>query len=255
MDLEDLVGWIGCFIITCFYISQLIPFIKIIQKKLYFEEAPGFFISCCYSNCLLWMIYGDMIFSDQLKFANMIGCGICLIAIIIYLFFEIKKYVLDSILNILILVMASWAVYKYLTIAIYDDRIVGMLCIFSSFIIYSYFSFIISRVIKERNHMLINFINTTIYFFSSIVWFYYGFISKDIYIIFPYLIGIIISLIQIIIYLNYEMKFPFIAEKELISTIGIDSPEHKKEENEIKIGEEIPTSEEKPVKIISKIDN
>lgn len=255
MDLEDLVGWIGCFTTICFYITQLIPFIKVIQKKLYFEDAPGFFISCCYINCFLWMIYGDMIFSDQLRIANMVGCGICLIAMIIYLFFEIKKYVLDSILNILILVMASWAVYKYLTIAVYDDRIIGMICIFSSFIIYSYFSFIISRVIKERNYMLINFTNTIIYFFSSIIWFSYGIISKDIYIIFPYSIGIIISLIQIVIYLNYEIKFLIIGEKEFISTIGIESPEHKKEEIEIKNGEEISTSEEKPVKIVSKIDN
>lgn len=255
MDLEDIVGWVGCFITTCFYIPQLFPFIKILQKKIYFEDAPGFFISSCYANCFLWVIYGDMIFSDQLRITNMIACGICLIAMIIYLFFEIKKYILDTILNILILIMASWVVYRYLTIAIEDDRIIGMLCIFSSFIIYSYFSFIISRVIKERNYMLINLTNTIIYFASCIIWLSYGLISKDIYIIFPYLIGIIISLIQIVIYLNYERKFPIIGEKDLISTIGIESSGNKKEETEIKIGEDISKSKEKPVKIVSKIDN
>ena len=82
------------------------------------------------------MIYGDMIFSDHLRITNMIASLICLIAIIIYLFYEIKKYLLDSILNFLILFMASWAVYKYLTIVIDDDRVVVKLCLRYSLFIY-----------------------------------------------------------------------------------------------------------------------
>ena len=258
MDLEDLVGWAGCFLTTCFYIPQFGPFLKILKKKLYFEDAPGFFISSCYANCFLWMIYGDMIFSDQIRITNMISCLICLIAIIIYLFYEIKKYLLDSILNFLILFMASWAVYKYLTIVIDDDRLVGKLCFCSSLVIYLYFSFIIYRVIKEKNYMLIKFYQIIIYFISSLAWLFYGIIAKDLYVVCPYAIGIIMSLLQIIIYINYERKYPIIDEKDLITSIGIESTgkeDHKKDETE-KIEDDLSSiKKEKPVKIVSKIDN
>ena len=257
MDLEDSVGWAGCLFTTCFYILQLGPFIKILKKKLYFEEAPGFFISSCYANSFIWMIYGEMIFSDQLRITNIISCFICLIGIIVYLFYEIKKYTFDSILNFLILFMASWAGYKYLTIVIDDDRLVGKLCMCSSLVIYSYFSFIIYRVIKEKNYFLINFSQIIIYFVSCIIWLFYGIIAKDLYVVCPYAVGAVISLIQISIYINYEKKYPAIEEKDLITSIGIESSgkeDNKKDENEIKIEEDI-SNKEQPVKIVSKIDN
>jgi solute carrier family 50 protein (sugar transporter) len=261
MDLEDIIGWIGCILTTCFFIPQLSPFIKIIKGKLYFEDAPGFFISSCYANCFLWMIYGEMIFSDQIRITNMIACVICLIAMIIYLVYEFKKYLLDTILNVLILTMASWAIYKFLYIAVDDDRIVGKICISSSIIIILNFVYIIYRVIKEKNYLLIHFYYTAIYFISSLVWLFYGIITKDIYVVFPYILSIIISLIQIIIFLNYEKKYPIIEEKDINTSIGIERAgneenENKKEETEIKIEEEVQTEEkEKPVKIVSKEEN
>ena len=259
MDFEDLVGWTGCFLTTCFYIPQLGPFIQVLKKKLYFEDAPGFFISSCYANCFIWMIYGDMIFSDQLRITNIIACLICLIAIFIYLFYEIKKYTLDSILNFLILFMASWAVYKYLTIVLDDDRLVGKLCICTSIVIYLYFSYIIYRVIKEKNYLLIHLYQIIIYFVSCLVWLLYGIIAKDLYVVFPYAMGAVFSLLLIVIHLNFRKKYPGLEEKDLITSIGIESTgkeDNKKEENDIKIEEDISSiTKEQPVKIVSKIDN
>ena len=37
-------------------------------------------------------IYGDMIFSDQVKYSNMISAIICLVLMIIYLAYELKRY-------------------------------------------------------------------------------------------------------------------------------------------------------------------
>ena len=66
------------------------------------------------------------------------------------------------------------------------------------------------------------------------------------------------SLLQIIIYINYERKYPIIDEKDLITSIGIESTgkeDHKKDENE-KIEDDLSSiNKEKPVKIVSKIDN
>ena len=42
VDLEDTVGWIGCGVTTCFYIPQLAPFIKILQKKYFLKISQDF---------------------------------------------------------------------------------------------------------------------------------------------------------------------------------------------------------------------
>ena len=199
MDLEDTFGWIGCFLNTCFFLVELIPFINIIRGKVYFEDSPGFFMSASYANSFLWSIYGDLVFSEQIKTTNMIGCLICFIALMIYLSYERKKYLLDSILNFLMIFMVSWAVFKYLSIEVDDDRVVGKLCFCSSCIIYMHFYYIIYRVVKEKNYMLIPFNHITIYFVNSIIWIFYGIVTNDFYVILPNSMGTLLSLIQVLL--------------------------------------------------------
>ena len=228
MDLEDTFGWIGCFLSTSFFFVELIPFINIIRGKLYFEDSPGFFMSASYANCFLWMIYGDLVFSETIKTTNMIACLICFVAMIIYLIYERKKFLLDSILNFLIIFMASWAVFKYLSIEVDDDRVVGKLCFCSSCIIYIYFYYIIYRVVKEKNYMLIGFNHITIYFVNSMIWIFYGIVTNDFYVILPNSMGTLLSLIQVIIYIKYESKYPLLAESD-VSALE-NNEENKKEE-------------------------
>jgi len=68
--------------------------------------------------------------------------------------------------------------------------------------------------------------------------------------------------IQIFIYLNYRKRYPVVIEKKVISTIGIENNENeetKKDDNDNnhKLDEETQPSlkEEKPVKIVEKIDS
>jgi len=229
MDLEDTFGWIGCFLSTCFFLVELIPFINIIRGKVYFEDSPGFFMSASYANCFLWMIYGDLVFSETIKTTNMIACLICFVAMIIYLIYERKKFLLDSILNFLIIFMASWAVFKYLSIEVDDDRVVGKLCFCSSCIIYIYFYYIIYRVVKEKNYMLIGFNHITIYFVNSMIWIFYGIVTNDFYVILPNSMGTFLSLIQVIIYIKYESKYPLLSGNDF--TDVKNNEDNKKEEN------------------------
>ena len=70
---------------------------------------------------------------------------------------------------------------------------------------------------------------------------------------FPNALCIVLSLVQIIIYINLSRKFPAIGQREFSSTIGIEttsSDEGKKEETPIKIDEDTEAKgKEKPVKI------
>ena len=89
----------------------------------------------------------------------------------------------------------------------------------------------------------------------SISWVVYGIFITDFYLVFPNSVSIILSLVQIFIYLNFKKKYPSIEEKEFISTIGIETnaSEEKKEEETIKMDEADIKGKEQPVKIVSKI--
>lgn len=269
VDLEDTVGWIGCAITTCYYIPQMGSFIKVMQNKINFEEAPGFFISISYLNCFLWMIYGDQIFSDTVRTTFLIASFICLFNMIVYIIYEAKKYLMDAILNFLIIFMASWSIYKYLTIEVDDDKVVGSICLVTSTILYSYFGYIIYKVINEKNFMLIHFNTTSIYFVSSLLWFTYGIVIKDLFMLITYTAGSILSLIEIIIYINYEKKYPAISTNDA-DTQGTESnkkedkeeKEEKEEEikniddnNKLEKLEKLENSKSKPVKILDKFES
>ena len=252
--MDECFGWIAACLNICFYLTPIIPFINVLKGKLNFEDAPGVYVTCCYVNCFIWYIYGDMIFSDQVKISNCISAGICLMLMLIYLGYELKKYLIDSILNTLILVTGSWAVYRALTIVIDDDRVVGDICIGTTLIIFIFPLQIMYKVFKEKNYNLIPVLSSIIYLFSCLLWFLYAIFIKDFYLAFPNILGVILSSSEIALYLNCKKKYPGIGERDTIGTIDIvtGANDDKKEETPIKIDEQ---GEGKPVEIVNKLDN
>lgn len=256
--IQECVGWAGACLLACYYISPVIPFINVFKGKLNFENTPGIFVTICYINCFIWYIYGELIFSDQIKISNMVGAAISLLLIIIYLIFEIKKYLFDAILNCLLLVTGTLALYKFLAIIVNDDKTVGKICMATTAIIYLFPILILYRVIKEKNYILIPVYSVWVYLFSCISWVIYGVLITDFYLVFPYSSGIILSLIQIMIYLIYKRKYPVISEKDFGTSIGIETSgneEIAKEESRIKFDDISQLKgKEKAVKIISKTE-
>ena len=249
--IQESIGWIaGCFNI-CFYLKPIFNFIKVLKGQVNFEESPGVYVTCCYVNCFIWFIYGDMIFSDQVKVSNMIAALINLIFMLIYLAFELRKYFVDAILNTLILITGSWACYRALTIVIDDDRVVGGLCIGSTVIIFISPIQILYKVIKEKNYNIIPVFSAIIFLLTCLFWFVYAIFIKDFYLAFPNVLGIVVSSVEIAVYINCKRRYPGIGESGASGTIDIVSGgnDEKKDETPIKI------DEGKPVEIVNKLDN
>ena len=140
-----------------------------------------------------------------------------------------------------------------------DDRIVGKICIGTTIVMYLTPIQIVYRVIKEKNYILIPICAAFVYLLACMAWIAYGVLITDYYVICTHSAGIILSLVQIIVYCNFKRKYPAIGEKDFTSTIGIETSgieESKKEEPPIKIDDDSQTQiKEKPVKIITKTDN
>ncbi len=160
-----------------------------------------------------------MIYSNQIIYCNLIGA----------ILFELKKYTLDEILNILIIITGTYSIYRGFTLIIDDDSIIGKICIATSCIVFLSPIQLIYRVIKEKNYNLIPIYTAYISLVSTSCWVVYGIFITDINVIFPNFIGLILAIIQIVIFQNYKKKYHGIGEKDSTSTIGIESTENDKD--------------------------
>ena len=254
MDNQDLFRWSATFLNTAFYISLISPFFNIFKGKLRFEDAPIFVIVISYINCFIWIIYGNIISSNQIIIINIIGGISTLTLIFIYLIYEIRKYLLDSILNISILILGTIFIYKILAIIIKDAKLIGKICITTRLFAFISPIQLVYRAIKENNYFLIPIVTSYIGFLSCILWDLYGFFINDIYFVISYSIGILLILYQFYVYSYYKNKNKNLDENN--STIDFDnySDEYKKEVNSINIYDKIQEKiKEKPVKIILNI--
>ena len=260
MEMEEKIretfGWIATFLTMFLYINIVIPYINLIKGKINYEDTPGIIVIANYINCFCWYIYGDMIYSYQIKYCNLIGAIISLILMFIYLAYEIKKYAIDAILNSIMIISGTYAAYRALTILIEDDDILGRVVVGTSCGVFLSPILLIYKVIKEKNYNLIPIHSAYVSIGSTFCWIGYGVLTTDLYVIFPYLTALILSIIQIVIFFNYKKRYFTIGEKEFTSTIGIETngnDNENKETTPIK-GEEDSqiNSKEKPVKIMEK---
>ena len=256
MDYQNIIGNIAIALSVGFYITLVIPFFNVLRCKVNYEFTPIALINTIYVDSIAWYIYADKILCEPLKICHTIGALCTLLLIIIYLLFELKKYTVDSILNLLILVLGSLVMHKGLTIVVEDAQMVGKVCIATKLITFFTPILIIFRVIKEKNYKLISINNTLSYMFACIGWVLFGKSVNDTNILIPNIAGIVLCFVQFIVYLNFKKKYPHYAAPS--STIGIESStteDSKKDESTtMTIDEESQEkAKEKPVKIITRV--
>ena len=253
---QEIIGWAALCVNICSFLFPVFPYLNVLRGKMNYEDTPSFFVITSYINYFCMYCYGDLVFSDQVKYCYLVGSIINCILMVIYLVYEIRKYLVDTILNALILITGTWALYRCLTIIIDDDRVVGKICVASFFVVYITPCQILYRVLKERNYNLIPIYNCWVGLCYSALWIVYAIFISDFYILFPNIVNVILNLAQIAVYINLSRKYPAIGQREFSSTIGIESTgseETKKEESQIKIDEEsVDKMKVKPVKITNK---
>lgn len=257
--IQETCAWIGAVLNLYFFYLPISPFRDFLKGKINFEDLPATKTSIIYINCICWYTYGELVFSDQLRLSYAIGSIISLILILIYLYYEIRKYIFDTLLNIGILTTGTYSLYVGLTMILDDDLIAGKICNISYLALAFFPGQVIYKVIKYKNYNLINLRTTKFAFYTGILWVIYGVLISEFYVVFPHALQIVWSLIQMVIYRSYKKKFPEIGEKNSSSTLDVENNEgeDKKEENsELKQDDDDKDSnlKEKPVKILEKIN-
>ena len=257
MEFTDMVGWAAIGLSTCFYLSLAVPFFKVLRCKLNFEYTPIALVNTIYVDCVSWYIYGTKLSCDQIILGHKIGACCSLVLICIYLAFELKKYLVDTILNALILILGTLVLHKGLSMVIEDAQMVGKICVGTKLITFCIPALMVFRVFKEKNYGLISLNNTIICCAACSAWCLFGKCTNDMNAMCANVIAVLLCLAQICVYFSFKNKYAYSGPT---STIGIDQPsteEIKKEENSsINIDEENQEkAKEKPVRIVTKIDN
>ena len=189
-------------------------------------------------------------------FGNKIGICSTLSLMAVYLGFELKKYTVDTILNILILVLGTLVIHKGLYVIVEDTQVIGKICIVTKLITFYSPMLLLFQVFKDKNYKSISLRNAVLYFGASLAWAIFGKSVNDINVICANGCAAVLCLIQIIVYKFFQNRYA--DNNESNKTIGIESSQNdeQKKEEEFNYDEEKQNKlKEKPVKIISKVDN
>lgn len=255
MEFIQVIGYAAIGLSSFFYLCLSIPFIHVLRCKQNFEFTPIGLINTVYVDCVAWYIYGQKLSCDEIMLGHKIGACCSLLLIIIYLAFEIRKYLIDTILNALILILGTLVLHKGLTMVIEDSNIVGKICIGTKLITFCIPLLEMSRVFKDKNYKHISLNNTLSCCAACLAWAIFGKCANDINAMCANCLAIVLCLVQLCVRFNYKRRY---ANPGEITTIGIESTgadETKKEEKmDINIDEESQEkAKEKPVRIVTKI--
>ena len=229
-------GWAAIGLSVILNLLPINSFINFFGKKTSYENIPASKIFTNYINCLIWYFYGSLIFNKEIKGASVLGAIFSLALIIIYLFVEIQKNLIDSILNCIIVIIGTMTIFEWFSYIILDKSVVGRACLISSIISILIQIPDVYNGIKEKNYLLIKVNYAIIAFPTYFCWIIFGLIISDCYVLIANVICLISSIIQITLYICYKNEYPTINDDESVATIGIDD-ESKKEKDQSSLKE------------------
>ena len=205
-SIREPFGWISSILTLTTFIYPIIPFIHVVKGKLNFENTPTLLICGGYCNCFAWYCYGVYFENVQIKFCNMIGAGIYLLLIVIYLAYETKKYLCDAILNALIVFNGTWAAYRALTGMMTELELLEKVCIGTTLGFSVYPLVLIYKTLRKKN-------NQTIYTYAGIrvvasgaCWTIYGLIKANHFFAKWQAIGIVVPILEILLSKYFQKK-------------------------------------------------
>ena len=209
LDEEELIQLAGACFSLLFSFSYIFSLIKFFRHKFTYDVFPIISLFFCYLNNLIWTQYSDIIYHESMKFlfqcSSVISCGI----IIMYSLYELKSDIIDSILNILILITSTWAVKKLLVDILKEEEKFKTTCCYSIIILYLSCLEWTYRAHSEKNTNILNLISAIALLGFAICWVYFGFKYEDKYFLFSNLFGVFTCIIYILIWNKLKKKYGY----------------------------------------------
>ena len=202
---SEIFGWVGTALAQIFYISPIVPYIRLIKGDIKLNEVPGILLLCSFLNCILWSDYGLLQDLFNVYFANGLGATISLIYIVMFLIYLAEKKILLSLVYILFLIACIVELY-FIFYYLVDPFPTSILANVFNVLMYAAPGEKIYTVFKTGNYELIPIWSTIGGTICSTSWMFYGIYKNEIMLIIPNALGIVASIIQLVVYFIFRFK-------------------------------------------------
>ena len=210
LDEEEIIQLASSCFSLLFALSYLLSLIKFLRHKFTYDSFPIISLFFCFLNNLIWTQYSDIIYHESMKFLFQCSCVISCGVIVIYSLVELKSDIIDSILNILILITSTWAVNKLLMDILKEEEKFKSTCCYSIIILYLSCLEWSYRAHSEKNTNILNLISALTLLCFALCWVYLGFKYEDKYFLFSNLFGVFTCFIYILVWNKLKKKFGYI---------------------------------------------
>ena len=226
--MQELIGWTAFGFSLIFYINPFHKFYNLFKEKISIEETPIGLVSLSYISCFCWYIYSDMLSCNPIKISNLVGTVINGFWIIIYLYYEIKEYLKDAILNALITISGSYLIYLVLDTIIENDETVGKICIGVVCILCIFQIRTIFKTLAEKNLIYIDINHSWLTLTTVTLWGIYGYMVNELYVVFPQVLFGSMAIAEITIFAHYKNNKYYI--KDMKKNIPNPVSDHKNDD-------------------------
>lgn len=221
-------GILGNLISFLVYLSPMPTFYRIVNKKSTEEFHSVPYVMALFSAML--MIYYATLKVDAtlLITINSFGCVIETIYISLYLAYAPKKALVFTLkLVILLNFVGIWVIVgitHYLVKAPKRVQVIGGINLLVSLCVFAAPLSIMKKVVQTKSVEFMPFWLSFFLSFSAVMWFFYGLLTKDIYVALPNIFGFLFGIVQMVLYAIYklgreELKLPQVVKPTATSVM------------------------------------
>jgi solute carrier family 50 protein (sugar transporter) len=212
--LHNVVGIVGNVISFGLFLAPTQTFWKIVKKKDVEEFSPDPYLATLL-QCLLWLFYGlPFVHPNSMLIVTINGIGLVIEAIYLITFFVYapnkKRLRMLVVLGIEAVFMVALVLSVLLGAHTHSRRsmIVGILCVIAGSAMYASPLTVMSKVVRTKSVEYMPFFLSLVGLLNGATWTVYGLIKFDIFVVIPNGIGVLLSLVQLILYLCYYKSTP-----------------------------------------------
>ena len=181
-NIDYYLGRSGLYLTILYYVISTNSFLKInAYTSNNLEHVKFYKILFNYTASFFSYFYADLSFYEEMAYCNFLSFLFNLSFLIVYVIFQIKIDIVDTILNFLMISIASLTYYHYFYEILVDEFIFGLYFIGANLLVLVHLIYDNYRENKMKSYSCFTFCSNIFFTSAAICWFIYGIHKKDYY--------------------------------------------------------------------------
>ena len=203
MEFLDILGFLANVSALMFFISPLLMMIELAKTK-ETKKIPYFIFVGAILNCLFWLIYGIQKNLWPVYFCNGVGLFLNNVFLIMFIFYvqEINA-LLRIIINVFIISFNALMIFIFL-LFVQNTSIAGSIAMGFNIIMFVATLQKIIEVFQFKDNSYIPFSTIVSLLICTSLWTLYGIFQKDLYLVVPNGIGLVLALFQFVLWFIFN---------------------------------------------------